>query len=74
MGFETIASGVHVMAMLRSFVAVSAVGEVESVTSTVNRKFPSAVGVPEMTPVELLIVSPGGRLPRKIVHVNGAVP
>ena len=32
------------------------------------------VGVPEITPVELLSVNPGGSEPDEIEYVNGAVP
>jgi len=42
--------------------AVCAVGVSESVTVTVNVVWPVAVGVPEITPVAVFSVKPGGRL------------
>jgi hypothetical protein len=41
------------------FVAVCAVGVVESVTLTLKVKEPEAVGVPEMTPAEDSVRPPG---------------
>ncbi len=57
----------------RAFVALCR-GFSESVTLTVKGKVPKDVGVPEMTPVEVLRVSPGGREPALIDHVYGFVP
>ena len=48
----------------------AAVSEACSVTEVV----PAAVGVPEMTPVEVLSVRPAGRPPALIAHVYGPVP
>ena len=42
--------------------AVCAVGVSESVTVTVKVVWPVAVGVPEITPVAVFSVNPGGRL------------
>jgi len=42
--------------------AVCAVGVSESVTVTVKVVGPVAVGVPEITPVAVFSVNPGGRL------------
>ncbi len=67
-------SVVQVTAIDKSFVAVLAVGVVESVRSMVNGKLPTAVGVPLITPLELLSVSPGGNAPSCTIHVNGAEP
>jgi hypothetical protein len=46
----------------------------ESVTEKVTGKVPSAVGVPEMTPVEALNVKPAGRVPAVMLSVRGGVP
>lgn len=46
----------------------------ESVTLAVKGKVPVDVGVPEITPVEALRVSPGGKEPALIDHVYGFVP
>ena len=46
-----------------------AVLRVESVTCAVKAKVPAAVGVPEITPVEELRVSPGGNVPEMIAKV-----
>ncbi len=46
----------------------------ESVNSTVKLYDPLVVGVPEMTPVEALSESPGGREPEEIDHVYDGVP
>ena len=40
-----------------------------SVTCTVKLDVPAADGVPEMTPVLLLILSPAGKLPEEIDQV-----
>ena len=53
--------------MDRALVAETGVAE-ESVTLTVKLKVPVAVGVPEITPVELR-VSPVGRVPAERVQV-----
>jgi len=51
--------------------AVCAVGVSESVTVTVKVVWPVAVGVPEITPVAVFSVNPGGRLalPPVTAHV-----
>ena len=45
-----------------------------SLTCTVNAELPSAVGVPDRTPVEAFSVIPAGRRPALTDHVNGPVP
>ena len=67
------ATGVSMM-MPKAFVAVCAVGEVESFTCTVKLDVPAVVGVPEITPVEAAKVSPTGSDPELIVQVYGDVP
>ena len=59
--------------MLNALVAVCA-GLPESVTWTVKLNVPATVGVPEMTPVSLLSVSPVGSDPLAIDQVYGKVP
>ena len=44
-----------------------------STTSRVNAYVPAVVGVPEITPVPVARVSPGGRLPLAMVQVTGLV-
>ncbi len=46
----------------------------ESVNSTVKLYDPLVVGVPEMTPVEALSESPGGKEPEEIDQVYDGVP
>ena len=55
--------------MLRLAVALRAVGVSESVTLTVKLDVPVTVGVPEIRPVLLLRLRPGGRLPTLIDQV-----
>lgn len=55
-------------------VAVCAVGLVESVTSTLIGKFPTTVGVPLITPVELFSDRPVGNDPNWMLHVSGETP
>ena len=57
----------------RAFVA-SCGGFSESVSVTVKLKVPDDVGVPEITPVEALRPSPGGRGPALFDHVYGLFP
>ncbi len=57
------------IAMLKDFVAVCAVGVVESVALTVKVEEPEPVGVPEITPVDAFIANPAGREPTLIDHV-----
>ena len=63
----------HVMVIESAFVALCG-GFSESVTLTVKLKVPEDVGVPEITPVEALRASPGGREPALFAHVNGLFP
>ena len=63
----------HVIVIERAFVALCA-GLSESVTLTVKGKVPEDVGVPEITPVEELRTSPGGKEPALIDHVYGLFP
>ena len=49
-------------------------GEVLSVTFKVNVYVPGVVGVPEISPVVLFNVSPGGSVPELTVQVYGGVP
>lgn len=49
-------------------------GVSESVTCTVKLAVETAVGSPEMTPVEESRLSPEGRMPLVITHENGPTP
>ena len=49
------------------------VGELESVTFTVNEEVPAVVGVPLICP-ELLSVRPAGKLPELTDQLYGVVP
>ena len=40
----------------------------------VNVVEPTAVGVPDITPVLELIINPAGKLPTETLNVSGAVP
>ncbi len=60
--------------MLRDFVAVCAVGVVESVTLAVKLVAPNTVGVPVIAPVDRFKVSPAGSDPELIDHAYGVVP
>jgi hypothetical protein len=55
------------------FVAVCAVGVVESVTLIVNVKEPAVVGVPESVPL-VERDSPAGRTPEPRLQLYGVVP
>jgi len=58
------ASGVPAATRERVMVAVAVwAGEPASWTATPKEKFPLAVGVPEMRPVDVFRLSPAGRLP-----------
>ena len=57
----------------RAFVALCG-GFSESVTLTVMLNVPEDVGVPEITPVETLRASPGGREPALFDQVYGLLP
>jgi hypothetical protein len=67
-----IATGTWVTAMLRVAVPVAA-GVAESVAVTWKLIVPGAVGLPEITPAEV-IVSPAGSAPIVTAKVYGAVP
>ena len=58
-----------VTVMLSDFVAVCAVGVVESVTCTVKLEVPGAAGIPESAPDEAFKLRPAGRDPEMIDHV-----
>jgi hypothetical protein len=53
---------------------VSGVPGVESVTVAVKPNVPGAVGVPVMTPVDAVRVSPPGSTPTEIEYRYGGVP
>ena len=67
-------NGAQLIFRLNCLVAVCAVGEALSVTSTVKVFTPGVVGVPEITPVELLIERPAGNCPSMIVQVRFPIP
>jgi len=54
--------------IVRDFVAVCAVGVVESVTMKVMANAPETVGVPEIAPVEPFRASPEGSEPEFMDH------
>ena len=58
----------QVIVIERPLVALS-LGFSESVTMTVKLYVPGVVGVPEITPVDGAMVSPGGKAPTLIDHV-----
>ncbi len=60
--------------MLSGFVATSAVGVVESVTSAVKLNDPAVVGVPEIVPLAAARVRPAGSAPSLTFQSYGAVP
>ena len=60
--------------MLKDWVAVCAVGVVESVTFAVKLNEPDAVGVPEIVPLETFSVSPFGSAPEPMLQLYGVVP
>ena len=41
---------------------------------TVKLNVPAVVGVPEIMPVDVFKLRPGGRLPLEIAHVIGVIP
>jgi len=45
-----------------------------SFTCTVNEAVPAVVGVPEMTPVDAVKLSPAGSAPALMLQVYGVVP
>lgn len=57
--------------MLKAFVPVLFAA---SFTSTVNENVPAVVGVPEITPVEVTSVNPGGNAPALTLQLYGDVP
>jgi len=60
--------------MVNDFVAVCAVGVVESVTFAVKLKEPDVVGVPEIVPLAADSVNPAGNAPELILQLYGVVP
>ena len=62
------------MVTLSAWVAVCAVGVVESVTFTVKLYVPACVGVPEISPLEAVRAKPGGRRPELMVQLYGVTP
>ena len=60
--------------MVKDFVAVCAVGEVESVTFAVKLNEPEVVGVPEIVPLDAESVKPAGSAPALILQLYGVVP
>jgi hypothetical protein len=65
----TLGKGLTVMPRALVFVA-----PLSSVTWTVKLLVPAVVGVPEITPVAGLRLSPAGRLPTVIAHAYGVLP
>ncbi len=57
-----------------AFVAVCAVGVVESVTFAVKLNEPDAVGVPEIVPLDADSVRPAGNAPALMLQLYGVVP
>ena len=64
----TLTGTVLLIEMLRFAVVVAAVDVSESVSVIVKFEVPRAVGVPLMTPVDVLSVSPAGKLPLVTDH------
>ena len=60
--------------MLSAFVAVCAVGDVESLAVTVKLLVAAVVGVPEITPVPGFNERPAGSVPAVTLQVMGAAP
>jgi hypothetical protein len=58
---------------VNDFVAVCAVGVVESITLAVNENEPDAVGVPEIVPAAER-VKPAGNAPELMLQLYGVVP
>ena len=56
------------IARVKDLLAVFA-GVLKSVTCTVNKNVPDAVGVPEIVPLEAFKLSPAGGDPEPIDHV-----
>ena len=61
--------GAAAIVRLKAFVAVCAVGEVESVTLALKLNEPDAVGVPEILPVPAARVSPAGKAPELMLQL-----
>jgi hypothetical protein len=59
---------------LNAFVAVCAVGTVESVTLAAKVNVPAAVGVPEIVPLAAASVRPAGNAPELMLQLYGVVP
>ena len=66
--------GAGAVVMDSEVLALWGVGVVESVAVTIKDEVPADVGLPEITPVPALRVSPPGRLPLEIDHEYGSVP
>ena len=60
--------------IVNDFVAVCAVGAVESVTFAVKLNEPEVVGVPEIVPVAADSVKPVGSAPELTLQLYGVVP
>ena len=71
-----ICTGATAAAIVRvnNFVAVCAVGAVESVTFAVKLNDPAVVGVPEIVPVAVASVRPAGSVPELMLQLYGVVP
>jgi hypothetical protein len=59
---------------VNDFVAVCAVGTVESVTFAVKLNDPAVVGVPEIVPLAAASVRPDGKAPELMLQLYGVVP
>jgi hypothetical protein len=72
---ELIARGAAAATIERATVAVAVwAGEPASWTEISKVKFPLAVGVPKITPVDVFRLRPGGGVPEEIDHMYGEVP
>lgn len=69
-----LSAAVPVTMILKAFVAVWAVGVVESVTFAVKLTEAAPVGVPEICPVDVFRVSPGGKTPVLMLQLYGVFP
>ena len=67
-GSETEIAGAWISMAMEAELTVTGV-VAWSVTDTVNVELPAAVGVPEIAPVELLRLSPAGRVPEATAKV-----
>lgn len=75
-GLRLVSTGPETTAMLQTAVVVSGPSAAldESTTFAVKVLVPAAVGLPEVAPLELLSVSPGGRAPLAIEYAYGGTP